>query len=146
MQFKKPKGDIFWWSLLWLAFGLLLVVTGPIRGDLSLTVIGIIAVATFLLVWFNQKWIAPPLIILYAIGIVARLIVLISKGFTLAGVGKLCIPVYAAYVFWEWYRSEDDTAKPILEGLTRSPTSPFDTPRADDHLSNPYRGNHPDEQ
>lgn len=145
MQFKAPKGDIRWWSILWLVLGLILVIYGPIQGNFAYAILGSILVAIVALVWLDQRWIAPPMMIFQLLGAVARVVMLFSTGITFAGIVKVATPIYFAYVFWEWYRSEQETVQ-VEIGLPRSPTSPFDRPPADDHFSNPYRGSHQDER
>lgn len=146
MQFKAPKGDIFGWSIFWFIAGLVLAVYGPIRGDIVLTISAVVALSIVALIWLDQKWIAPPVMIMYLLGAVARLLTLVLKGFTLLGTAKLLMPLYFAYLMWEWYRSDDEALLPVSSSEPRTPTSPFDTQPDDDRWSNPYRGNHPDEQ
>ncbi len=48
MPFKTPKGDIRWWSYLWLLCGVVLVIYGPIKNDFSLAIAGVIAIVIVL--------------------------------------------------------------------------------------------------
>ena len=143
MQFKVPKGDIRWWSLLWLVCGLVMAVYGPIQGDTTFAILGTLLTIGCCLIWLDQKWIAPPLMILYGLGFLGRLLAMLSNGFTLAALAKLLMPLYFIYILWEWYRSQEEfvpTYRP------HTPTSPFDTRRDDDHSWNPYQESRRDER
>lgn len=116
MKFKKPKGDIFWVSLLWAMMGLVIVINmamiaNPILPELpfSLAAPGILLLLAAVLVWFDAKWIAWPLIVFYGLGFVLRVGLLFVNGVTLLGLGRLALPIWIAYALYQWrYPEEDD--------------------------------------
>lgn len=144
MAFKVPKGDIRWWSILWLVAGLFLVIVCPGRGEITLAVMGGVLAISVALIWFDQKWIAPPLMILYGLNFLARIVGLFTKGITLSESLRVLVPLYFMYLVWDWYRSEE-LATPQNPNRIRT-TSPFDTPRDDDRWSNPYQESPQDER
>lgn len=157
MQIKAPKGDIFGWSIFWFVCGMFLVVVAPWRGETTLTVLGALLAISAALIWLNQKWIAPVLMIFYSLGGLGRLLLITKEGITLYGLAKLVMPFYFVYILWQWYRSESsegaamqvaDLDEPTYRAERRdafAPTSQFDTPTDDGHSSNPYQENRRDE-
>ncbi len=145
MQFKAPKGDIRWWSILWLALGLFLAIVSPFQGKFRLRNIGLD------LSRYRRAGLAGSTLdrtateIFQLLGAVARVVALFSAGITFTGVIKVATRALLCVRLLGVYRSEQETVQVEL-GLPRSPTSPFDRPPADDHLSNPYRGSHQDER
>lgn len=160
MKFKAPKGDIFGWSIFWFVCGLFLAVVAPFRGETTLVVLGVFLAGTTALIWFDQKWVAPLLMIFFALGGLGRLVAMFTEGFTLYSLIRLLMPGFFVYILWEWYRSDSIAGQGVtmqLEDLGDQPhaekrrdpfstTSPFDTPPDDDRLSNPYLENRPDER
>ncbi len=157
MLFKAPKGEIFGFSIFWLISGLFTMIYGLIQGEITMGVMGGLLAVGSSLIWFDQKWIAPLMMIFFGLGAVARLVAIVAKGLTLASVFRLLMPLCFIYILWEWYRSERDVPDPITREelqnweateARRDPFSlnAFDTQAGDGHSSNPYRGNRPDER
>ncbi len=146
MAFKVPKGDIWWWSIIWLALGLFMLIAGGIKGDIVTACLGAVLATFAVLIWLDQKWIAPPMMILYAITFTFRVIALFTTEFTLLAGLKALLPLYFAYLLWEWYRSEPDFVPTRIVPGSSGTTSPFESGSADDRWSNPYQENRRDGQ
>ena len=61
-----------------------------------------------LLVWFDLKWVAIPLMVYFSLAIAGGIMMLLTKGFSWMLVGKLVVAGYTVYAFWEWRNRVDD--------------------------------------
>lgn len=109
MRFKSPGGNLTWLTPLFAFAGFFLAYHYYAERDWPGLVVfyGVFGLLS-LLVWFDQKWVAIPLLILCALGCVGEISLLFMKGFSWHTAGKAILAGYAAYDFWEWRRRTAD--------------------------------------
>jgi hypothetical protein len=119
MRFKNPGGQLTWLTPLLAIGGLYLSYTFWKEGAPEVAAICAAFGLCSMLVWFDQKWVAIPLISFYLISFVLGIILLYWKGFTVRYGVRLCMIAYVIYGFWEWYNRPDDEERPELTDVTR---------------------------
>jgi hypothetical protein len=108
MRLKNPGGQIAWLMPLMAVGGIYVGYVSWMEGNPFLAAIfGTIGVLSSL-VWFDQKWVALPLIGFCFLAIALGSIVLYLQGFSFRRVVKLIALCYTIYELWEWRHSPGD--------------------------------------
>lgn len=124
MRFKNPGGELSWLTPLMFIGGSYLAYVFYQEGSTAMAVMCGSLALLCLLVWFDMKWVAIPLIGWFSLLLVCGVFLLCFKEFTWRMVFRLCAMSFTIYSLWEWYRREDpadvDPEMAELERLTTS--------------------------
>jgi len=108
MRFKSPGGDLVWLTPLLVLAGFFLAYINFREGSTGYAIMyGSLGLFS-LLVWFDLKWVAIPLMIYFSIAIIGGILLLVMKGFSLMLLGKLVLAGYTIYGLWEWRNKVDE--------------------------------------
>jgi hypothetical protein len=110
MRFKNPGGELMWLTPLIAIAGLYLGYRNWLGGSMVLAAIYASMGLCSLLVWFDQKWVAIPLMGYFTFALTAGIIILLIKGFSWELLVRLLLVAYTIYGFYEWYKRPDETS------------------------------------
>ena len=109
MRLKNPGGELAWLTPLWTIGGLYLGYDYWQHGSLPLAIIFASMGLLSLLVWFDHKWVAIPLIGYFLLALVGGITLMVRNGFSWGQLARLVLIAYTIYGFWEWRKRPDDT-------------------------------------
>ena len=107
MAFKNPGGDLVWLTPLLMLAGLYACWTSIRSGATGFALLYGSITLLSLLIWFEVKWAAIPLMIYFVFLILLGIWLLYQQGFSWYSLGKLCMPVLLVYEFWKWHNKPD---------------------------------------
>ncbi len=102
MQFKNPGGDLTWLTPLWLLAGGFLAYVNFSEGAVVFGLLYASLALFSLLVWFDLKWVAIPLMIYIGIATLGGILMLFIQGFSWLLLSKLALAGYSLYGLWVW--------------------------------------------
>ncbi len=140
MRFKNPGGELSWLTPLLFLGGSYLAYHFYQEGSTALAVMSGSLGLLCLLVWFDMKWVAIPLIGWFSLVLVAGIVFLIFKEFSWRKFIHLGAMGYTIYALWEWYQKRDpeeiDPEMAEFERVTTSfPRRAWDDSETDRHSS-----------
>jgi hypothetical protein len=107
MRFRNPGGNLTWFTPLLVLAGIFLAYTNFRDGSAGLAILyGSVGLFS-LLVWFDLKWVAIPLMIYFSLALIACILMLFLREFSWLRLGKLVACGYVIYEFWEWRNRMD---------------------------------------
>ena len=106
MQFKVPPGSLSWLTALWILLGAFVSYSSFKDGDPIYAWGGLIFCIAGILVWFDVREVAWPLMIWFGIVIASALLLLVIKGFTIRPVWGIVMAGYMIYDLNNWRNSE----------------------------------------
>lgn len=109
MRLKNPGGELAWLTPLWAAGGLYLGYDHWHNGSHFLAAVFASMGLLSLLVWFDHKWVAIPLIGYFLLALVGGITLMGLNGFSWGLLARLVLIAYTIYGFWEWRKRPDDT-------------------------------------
>lgn len=108
MRFKNPGGQLSWLAPVLSLAGFFLFFFNVREGSIGLaTIYGTLGLLSFL-VWFDQKWVAIPLIIYFSLAILGGIFFMFAKGFSWMLLGRLAVAGSTQFELWVWSRRVDD--------------------------------------
>jgi hypothetical protein len=117
MRLKNPGGELTWLTPLIAIGGIYLGYTSWIGGSTVLAATFASMGICSMLVWFDQKWVAIPLIGYFTFALFAGTVILVTKGFSWQLFVRLLLVAYTIYGFWEWRKRPDDTMSAEYPGV-----------------------------
>jgi hypothetical protein len=124
MRFKNPGGELSWLTPLLVLGGGYLAYHFYREGSTAMAVMSASLGLLCLLVWFDIKWVAIPLIGWFSLVLVAAVTFLIFKEFSWRKLIHVGAMGYTIYALWEWYRRrEREDVDPEMEELQRLTSS-----------------------
>lgn len=110
MRFRNPGGNLIWMSPLMVIAGAYMAVSYSLEGAPGFaTLYGAVALLA-LLVWFDLRWVAVPLMLYCAFVLVVGVLALTLKEFSWRTALRLVFPAYLLYELWEWGWTKRDDA------------------------------------
>ncbi|QDU45315.1 hypothetical protein Mal52_38080 [Symmachiella dynata] len=107
MRFKSPGGNLIWLSPLLALAGFFLAFINVREGSIGFTVLyGTLGLMS-LLVWFDLKWVAIPLMLYFSFATVSGIEMLLIKGFTLQLFCRVALIGYTVVELWQWRNRSD---------------------------------------
>ena len=111
MRFKNPGGELSWHTPLIAIGGSYLAFHFYKEGSTAMAVMSGSLALLCLLVWFDMKWVAIPLIGWFSLVLIVGVLFLIFKEFTWRKFIHLGTMGYTIYAMWEWYKKPEEPAK-----------------------------------
>jgi hypothetical protein len=107
MRFRSPGGNLVWITPLLVLAGFFFAFTNVREGSIGFAVLyGSLGVLS-LLVWFDFKWVAIPLVIYFSFAAVSGIVMLFARGFSLMWLGRIILVGYTVFELWEWRNRRD---------------------------------------
>lgn len=104
MRLKNPGGDLTWLTPLWVLAGGGMAFLSARGGSPWFAALYASFAACALLVWFDIRWVAKPLITYFGLAVLAGIAMLFVKGFSLGLAGRLILIGYTIAALWKWGR------------------------------------------
>ena len=107
MRFKNPGGNLIWLTPLLALAGFFLAFTNVREGAIGFAVLyGTLGLLS-LLVWFDLKWVAIPLMLYFSFATASGVAMLFVRGFSLMLVSKLAVIACTVFELWQWRSRRD---------------------------------------
>jgi hypothetical protein len=115
LQLKYPGENLAWMAPLVSVAATYLAYSAFSSGSTAFAVfMGILAVLTAL-VWFNQRWVAIPLVLFFSLTLSFSVISLFTRGITLGLVGRIVFHAYFLFELVRWARPTSYEPPPSLD-------------------------------
>src|SRR5689334_12490278 len=99
---KSPGGNLTWLTPILALGGPYLGYTFWQEGHPILAAVFASVGLCSLLVWFDHKWVAWPLMSFFAFIVIAGTVLMCLQGFELRRLLRLAVAAYTVYELWEW--------------------------------------------
>lgn len=108
MRFKPPGYYLGFLSFIWIFGGGSLSYAYAQQGERTLAALFSMFACCAVAIWFNIRWFAIPLMILFGIATLSCVYGLFQPGPWMRAIGKLCIALSSLQSLWEWYSAPDE--------------------------------------
>lgn len=107
MQFRIPPGSLSYLSVMWMIGGGIMAYDSFHRGNNLLNVVCVLLIVASILIWFNVRAVAWPLMIWFGIVILLGGLLLFVKEFEWKRLITLVTAVFTIWELYEWrYKDE----------------------------------------
>lgn len=107
MKLSPPQGELKFWSILWMLFGLLAVYLGLTQKMSVYLVLGPLIGLSSLGLWFRSKLCGYVLLVTIALGILLGIVLLITKEFRWLKLARIGLSCYFVFLLANWLREFD---------------------------------------